>query len=67
MSHYLTGERMERDQHLFHGDASVLKGIPVVVYKMVVIVRVDHEIVIHGKNIAGTHIGFWQMDISWPQ
>jgi hypothetical protein len=40
----------------------MLESVPVEVHKMIVVVGVYHEIVVHGKNVAGTNIAPGQSD-----
>ena len=46
----------QRYQHLFHGDASVLEGVLVVVDVIVIVVRIGEEIVVLGKDVGGADV-----------
>ncbi len=43
----------------------MLKCIPVEVYKVVVVIGINHEVVVHGKDVTGTHIGPGQVNRLW--
>jgi hypothetical protein len=44
------------NQHLFHGNASMLKGVAVKIYKMIVIIGVNQVVVVQAKNIGSGHM-----------
>ena len=57
-------EDYKRDKHFFHGNASMLEGILVVIHKLMVIVRIHQEVIICCKYKGRTDMGFGQMDLA---
>ena len=46
----------QRNDHFFHRDAAVLKGVEIIVREIVEVVRIDEIIGVLGKNVAGADI-----------
>lgn len=44
-------------QHLFHRDATVLEGITVVGYVVVIVVWIGNEVLVHGKDVCRREVG----------
>ena len=50
-------ERDERYKHFFHADTTVLKGVSVIRYIVIIVVGVGEKGIAGGQYIAGAEIG----------
>lgn len=57
LNSFLTLQSDEGNEHLLHGDATMLECIPVVGHVVVVIVRVGKETVARREDIGRTQVG----------
>ncbi len=50
----------QRDEHLLHADSSMLEGILVILYVVIIIVGIGKEIIACGKDVGGAQVGTGQ-------
>ena len=62
---HLRGKFNNGDDHLFHANAPMLKGILIVVHIIIVIVGIRKEVILHGKDIGRTDMGLGEKCICW--
>jgi hypothetical protein len=43
----------------------MLKSIPVIIYKLVIIIGIHKKVIAGAENIGGTDIGFRQVNLRW--
>ena len=63
--HLLIRHSYYRNNHFFQTYAAMLKGIAVVIYKMIVIIRVAKKNIAFGKNKRRVHIWHRQCCFPW--
>src|SRR5579862_877634 len=61
----LAGHLNNRNNHFFQADSAMLKGIAVIIYIVIVIIRIAQKAVFFRKNKGGIDGGDRQSDFAW--